>query len=502
MAESACLTNERPYRDFLISFEKQKISFSDVSRPGQEESASFFARPCFLLRSRFLFIIETHINFMSERKGPPIPGDVIREASREVLERAKSVTDKRSAKYRLGQKYRRERGVEIKGLMKERPVFYEQKEDAERVVDIDPSLKEFLPPQFFEGPSAWIEAQHDELDRDFSFELPSGESIDELWRKPYDVTKVKDLLLRRDYNSPCTKVISKRLEEKSSAEVDLARRAFQAGIPTPRVLGEIKDMGNHYVWFERIAGLNLHDTRRFFDGFNDFIRYYFTTCTEEKELYKEMDKTDSGRAFKQTFSSFSSEQQKHILDLWNEARKDIIALDTLNAHLRACNTKSDYWRFVYELNTRYKPDDIEQIFKSLGYSSWQAFLDSLSAEHIDGLRSSRFPTDEEIKKIQIWRESASGKVTKFKDDLLRYTEQCLFSFNIEDEKSRIEGMCAEKNIQHKDFADRNFMVEWDWTRNRPLVTNERKPQLFVIDWDPNPDLPKKSSKKTTADKSA
>ena len=53
------------------------------------------------------------------------------------------------------------------------------------------------------------------------------------------------------------KTMTEEVDKKQLEEITLARRAWEAGIPTPKVLGEIKDKGNQYAFFEKISAINL-----------------------------------------------------------------------------------------------------------------------------------------------------------------------------------------------------------------------------------------------------
>lgn len=447
---------------------------------------------------------------MSEMNKPPISEDIIRRVSRDVLERAKNVTDKRSAKYRFGQKLKREEGVDMKDLMREKPIFYEQKDGAERRVAIDTSLDGFLPPDFFDNPSAWIEKQGSRIKRpDADADMPRGDNIEELWAAPYDVTKVKELLLKKVAPSEGEErisVISKRLEKDGLAEVDLAKKAYQAGIPTPRVLGEIVDMGNNYVWFEKIDGIDLREALIKLDSGSRFLGDRIFSCLYENQVFGELNDPKQ-RDSRWVFDLLSSEQKARILDLWRKARKWLIAQEVFIAHRFVRDSAADYMKSLSSFFGFIKVEDVEDAFKLFGYENRQQFLDGLHtetkrSEGSKGQEHTKFPTDLEFHHIKALTNRATSKVEEFRKQADDYLEQCLFGFGIEEEIERIKKLCEKNGLMHKDFADRNFMVEWDWARDRPLVTGDHKSQLFVIDWEPNPSSPRKPRKRTTADKSA
>ena len=67
-----------------------------------------------------------------------------------------------------------------------------------------------------------------------------------------------------------------------------------------------------------------------------------------------------------------------------------------------------------------------------------------------------------------------------------------FGVDIPKKISELENLCAEKNVEHKDFSKRNILIEWNFDEWKPLKKQgEKEPKLYIIDWEPKP----KSSKK-------
>jgi hypothetical protein len=59
-----------------------------------------------------------------------------------------------------------------------------------------------------------------------------------------------------------------------------------------------------------------------------------------------------------------------------------------------------------------------------------------------------------------------------------------FGFPLSKKIDELKQLTIEKNIPHKDFADRNIMIEWDFDENRPLVREgATEPRVLLIDWE-------------------
>ncbi len=53
-------------------------------------------------------------------------------------------------------------------------------------------------------------------------------------------------------------MVFKRIDQKEASEIAMARFAYEKGIPTPKVLGEIYDKRNCNALFEHIESRNLY----------------------------------------------------------------------------------------------------------------------------------------------------------------------------------------------------------------------------------------------------
>ena len=97
-------------------------------------------------------------------------------------------------------------------LLKEKPIFWENDENSEQRILLDPEIAELMPQKFFDNPTQWIEAQSN-IERHYGEQvMPTGETIEELWDNPYDISKVKEFILT-DKDGKEIKIISKRINE-------------------------------------------------------------------------------------------------------------------------------------------------------------------------------------------------------------------------------------------------------------------------------------------------
>jgi len=154
----------------------------------------------------------------------------------------------------------------IDKLLEEKAMFARTKENAPRVILLADEIANDLPEAFFQNPSAWIEAQP-------SFKPPkattpddeqlTGKIKDILWYgHDADVDRIKKIEIQTPTGNRT--IVSKRINPKWEDwhEVATARCALEAGIPTPRVLGEITDHGNLYAWFEYIPSIDLTELQQ------------------------------------------------------------------------------------------------------------------------------------------------------------------------------------------------------------------------------------------------
>lgn len=387
-------------------------------------------------------------------------------------------------------------------IMQGKPLFYEHDQTKPTSIMLDEEISGILPQDFFQDPTKWIEQQKG-VSRGDEAELPAGETIGELWGMPYDVTKVKEFSLRLP-DGQVREIVSKRIEKDQLEEIAIARKAYEAGIPTPKVLGEIIDKGNIYVFFEKISGINLNAAwwRLYRRQYPLMVQQYgtFRYATNEKDFDRSM----------QELSKISTECKNDIFKLWRKY-KDIIrkkrifyllgeiAKDALDKCTRA-NISLE----------QFSSEDISECLSDLGYKSigelrreyirkTPEFFKDMSDEALDDMIRSfdkgTIPTDY-IKSLNEYREFSTEDIDEKEKELeqilmdkfdrklraLVYTD--IFGFDYPNEMKKIKQQCKDTGIEHKDFENRNFLMRWDFEKDLPLKNlPEGQPKLYIIDWE-------------------
>lgn len=383
----------------------------------------------------------------------------------------------------------------ITKLLAKKPVFYQNKENLPQQLLLDPEIAELLPPEFFENPTKWIESQ-DNIKRGYDEDgaLPTGDTIRELFRKPYDVSKVKMFNLK-DEEGKETQVVSKRIQLDQLEEIARAQKAYELGIPTPKIVGEILDKGNTYAFFEYIPALNLDVAyKRVFykdGGYLDPWNIYLKTTYKEEDFQGKM------RRLK---GYISNSAQKKIRDLWLEAREDIelrqlymwlknVCFETYQRRVEKSETElrrgiRQSFEKIWGRNQFYLKTIEKKLLPFLGTSSVefiQKLDDAKSIEEVE-----QFFT--ELKKKM---RPVDQRVSDFEKQWTSEAIRDIFGFDFKAERERLEKLCEEKGIEHKDFNSRNLLVPWDFEQNRPMTRGENEPKLYIIDWE----VEKKSYKK-------
>lgn len=373
-------------------------------------------------------------------------------------------------------------------LMAEVPVFYQNKEDAPREILLEAELAERLPAEFFDHPTQWIEQQPN-VSRGYEKEdlLPTGESIEELWSMPYDVSKVK-LIDLSDKESDL-RLVSKRLDPEDAREIALARRAYDAGIPTPKVMGEIMDRGNLYAWFEYVQGIN----------YDAFLR---------KNIFRDLDLVRVSAVSKDDFLSAISGESV-FADLPDTVKQELMAIYHSSEMLRfkyefACsiprvkellNNKEQsrglaLLRYVFERapGLAEDPSKLQAVVKYFGFKNpadlvsridamagydRNSNLDSFSRDFFDAFISRRAQLSEELYAV-------NNKIRK--KILIHY-----FGYEPGLKKQEIVELCQRRGLAHKDFNNRNFVIEWDMNNNRPKKSQDGQVRMLIVDWETGQD---------------
>lgn len=415
--------------------------------------------------------------------------EIIRKLSKTVLHAAerqrKPLFDRLTA----------ENSEKIVKLLNEKPVFYENKEDASRIVLLDDEIAEYFPQDFFDDPTKWIERQEN-IKRETRLEtLPTGETIKELWDEPYDISKVKEFSLI-DKERKKVSLVSKRVDKHQIEEIVLARKAWEVGIPTARVFGEIMDKGNAYVFFERIQGINFLEAR-------DRLH-----LLHEKGIPPSFSilKKDFGQwmQYEPIYTILTDKCKKKLYSLWEKMmpailrREAIVFLDDTFSSVSSvvkCFKKNNekYLNFAKEVIQNLKiriskqetllQQEINVVLCRFNYSDYVQFLDHC-------LDAIEFNKKEEFGSIffQLYseRKNLTAKIeNEFERPFVLKIYEDVFGFNPYKEIKKVKSLCEEKGIEHKDFNERNILIEWDFNKSRPIRKKKSsKNKIYIIDWEP------------------
>jgi len=368
----------------------------------------------------------------------------------------------------------------IAELMQQKPVFYENKDNSPQEILLDPEIAELMPPEFFKNPTEWIESQEN-IERGYDEpgkSIPKGREINELWEQPYDVSKVKEIGVAKP-NGDIVVFVSKRIDPTQLEEVFLAREAYEAGIPTPKVLGEVIDHGNVYAFFEMIEGVNLDAilTRE------EWRTLHGLGWSDEKEFFTSVKAAIFGH-------DLPRQLRKRLKVLFQKYREDYKVFDLVDSlcanihHSELLDPELNQKLNLMKLKEKLKetrPDLLQsrtELLGTFGFSSWSDVFDLLSGpleaiiKKEEALLSSREVIREGIKRDD---KAARNEITYHN-----------FGYDLDEEIKRLKRLCVEKGIRHKDFNDRNILIDWDYENNKPKKGPDGKAKMYLIDWEPEP----------------
>lgn len=410
--------------------------------------------------------------------GPKIPRP---DSAQAALERRFSKTVLHAAqrdRKPLFEKLTSQNPFAVKELMEKPPRFAEYDRNAETSISLDETIASGLPKAFFANPTKWIESQpilkRTDLIQTQGQRAPTNE---DLWREPYDASRVRSFDVQTGPKQRLG-IISKRINEKSPQEISRAREAYEHGIPTPKVLAEISDKGNRYAWFERIDGHNLVEVAfmarkllepaPFLDNIDPKEHGDFSLLTPEtiKKIGALMEATEkerltysllrtnwnSYRTFENPYDEKISEYEKRFLSYLTE---DLNTLKT--------RSPDQYALFAKDLKQlpRYLQEDADWI-KERGHRIWLRI-------HLERINDS---LDERRSAFEAAWESIMHQDPKLR----------ILTSDVKQETERLQQLCEEKGIPHKDFGERNLLLAWDKKTNEPVIENGH-PRILVLDWE-------------------
>jgi len=341
--------------------------------------------------------------------------------------------------------------VEIETLLKEQPIFYNEEKDVTQRIELEAEISKSMPKEFYDNPTRWIESQPNINRKYEEGYLPQGESIAEFQEMPYDISKVKIVTLP---DKKARKVVIKRIDPQEKTEISRARKAYEAGIPTPKILGTIMDQGNTYAIFEHIDGHNLN------------------SLPQERHFMHAPRTITDKLLFQQTLLSskywqkLSAQAQKKLEKLWRKYLPDILFKEISLSFIRQAIRKDAYYnreQFLFDDNG-YPTEAVQETLKLHGYET----LDDVFAAYDQDAQKCENKITRKIKE-------KTEKILKiFEEDWNEICEKDLFGISLTEETFRLKKLCEQKGIHHKDFANRNL-----------VLSSGKKPKLYLIDWEEN-----------------
>jgi len=376
-----------------------------------------------------------------------------------------------------------EEDPKLQDVWDEPPIFFDQWTQAPTKFQVEDSILQLFPPSFFENPTLFMESLPN-ISRGHQM-LPAA-TLNELLESPYDVSKVKTF----------KNLVVKRIEKDERNEVSRAREAYQAGIPTPKVLGEIWHWGNQYALFEKLKALSLYAIiqEKYALDFANIQPLIMPGIWHKKEVWRNdllIKYPELLETFKKIYLRYSLYFEKaelmlllhnYLLDLiepgraayrgppqdpmitWGKFRQDLI-IPTHSGQ---------------ELLQEIGFENIENYYqKVLGKELWHKVIKqdienrgNLKIEILERLHYFEEP----------FRNARSKQDTLFQKEIWKILSQHLLGFDVKKEMEKLQKQCQKAKLKHKDFNNRNLLVPWDFSKNQP---KKAKVMLYLIDWEEN-----------------
>lgn len=339
-------------------------------------------------------------------------------------------------------------------------------------IQIDPSIEELFPPEFYLDPQSWLKKQPDLLRKE-AMKIPCSPS-------EYDFSRVKLLSLKNTAGQEI-KLVCKKLKGTAAQEIARAQRAYAAGIPTPRILGQmVLPDSSTYILMEYIAGLDLHEINqsRICKLTGKIIN--LTTYDNVKDLKKHGNLGIVFSRYPQLYKIWR--QNRHLFSAFTLASQ-------LSAIRHSNGTNQEALKTALRKKYRKFNKYYSQIPPLLGFQDIDTALAASERESkavLAAIRRGAKPTRSDFQYTHLLCTHILRLNQQVKDfiaeaKVLIYQTELGFDPDIEIEKLR--QLCLAKGIEHKDLNWRNILVEWDFENDRPLSQNGQLPKLYIIDWE-------------------
>lgn len=358
----------------------------------------------------------------------------------------------------------------IAELSKERPHFAENNPNAPTILLLESGIREILPQAFFDNPTRWLESQPI-IERP---EAPNGElvadSINDLWDKCYDVTRVREFRLQSPRGD--VEIVSKRLSRADigTKEVAIHRQAYEAGIPTVKIYGEVLDRGNAYLLMEKFSGVSLNVFSDWIEERNKKSKELSERIIQDWEEYgDDLDLTQYG--FPPEACPLWKEQLAKISDY--KKRRDALAiLSDLYGRLVGPSVYGSI-----DASTVPKSYYLEPLLKKYWHlESLEDFIRTRPEELSGPLREARISIIQPMKRL-------GAELSRACHELI-FRSSRMGIGDLENVASRLGALCKERGIRHCDLFARNILVEWDFKNDCPAFKPDGSLDYRLIDWEP------------------
>ena len=395
----------------------------------------------------------------------------------------------------------------IEDLSSNKPIFYKNDPTIPTSIVLDQNIRALLPQEFYDNPTQWIESSQN-IDRKYlkrketfsSAEpkielkltltptelLPSGESIEELWLHPYDISRVKEVRLGEGAES--IEVVIKRIKD-GSQEIETSKKAYGSGIPTPKIFGVVNDRGNTYAFFEKLPAISA-DAAAENQGLKNGYAYYAHGIKRSIRTIG----PDFATIIDSEVPFIVQERLKRMIEksaLKNDAqylpcKKLGLALDYVLQPQESFHPS--YFKGLLEAALGYftflpPPDDfkndLEALQRDLSIPDLKTFVNNIPSSLQEKIKDGSLQRlREKIKKL-VDEENEKREKVAGKAETLFY--KGMLGRDINKELRGYKKILKKEGIQH-DFDNRNILIRWDEKGNHPLI-EAGLPNLWIIDWE-------------------
>ncbi|MFH1291833.1 MAG: hypothetical protein ABIH87_01390 [bacterium] len=365
-------------------------------------------------------------------------------------------------------------------------VFHKSEKDAPTRIELDQEISDLMPQSFFDNPTEWIENQpYIYRGEDAKGKLPEKGKMSELVTVVhYDTSKVREVELV-DKDEKKKFVLVKRLdEERGQGEVNRSRQAYEAGIPTPKVLGEVEHWGNHYAFFQHVEGINLQS------AYDEMYKSLNIVSLDDISFIASSHSEKTVKADIDDLTCLSEQVKDHMYQLWLDNSVNV-KKSLLFSHMKGLVVGINQVKIMKERidstdevisHVGNGEDLANQCSVTLGFDNWQDFTNNLLIQAVIGKDKREAFKNKYKKLIDSFSEDFRLESRNTGGKMLSVVEEDFFGFSPTEEMQRIKDLCVAKGITHDDQESRNFVIPWDTKVNKPREPRFDESKLYLIDW--------------------